>query len=65
MQPTPQLRESMGLSKQGPIEISPIEMPLTLFTWGSERVLPVRLTELSANESALLIVSERGVVSSR
>ncbi|MDG9715536.1 hypothetical protein [Streptomyces sp. DH24] len=49
---TAQLRESMRLSKQGAIEISPIEMPLTLFTWGSKRVMPVRLTELSVNESA-------------
>jgi hypothetical protein len=49
---TAQLREAMRLSKQGAIEISPIEMPLTLFTWGSKRVMPVRLTELSVNESA-------------
>ncbi|WP_166026622.1 hypothetical protein [Streptomyces chilikensis] len=49
---TAQLREASELSKQGFIEISPIEMPLTLFTWGSKRVMPVRLTELSVNESA-------------
>ncbi|MFF7714402.1 hypothetical protein [Streptomyces sp. NPDC007988] len=49
---TAQLREATRLSKQGTIEISPIEMPLTLFTWGSKRVMPVRLTELSINESA-------------
>ncbi|WP_069814583.1 hypothetical protein [Streptomyces sp. TP-A0874] len=49
---TAQLREASRLSKQGTIEISPIEMPLTLFTWGSKRVMPVRLTELSINESA-------------
>lgn len=42
----------MKLSQKGAIEISPIEMPLTLFTWGSKRVMPVRLTELSVNESA-------------
>ena len=52
MQPTTaQLREHSKLSKKGSIEISPIEMPLTLFTWGSKRVMPVRLTELSINES--------------
>ncbi|MFF8958234.1 hypothetical protein [Streptomyces sp. NPDC014894] len=53
VQPTAaQLREAMRLSERGAIEISPIEMPLTLFTWGSKRVMPVRLTELSINESA-------------
>ncbi|MDN3292743.1 hypothetical protein QWM81_01530 [Streptomyces ficellus] len=53
VQPTAaQLREATRLSKKGTIEISPIEMPLTLFTWGSKRVMPVRLTELSINESA-------------
>ncbi|WP_151769750.1 hypothetical protein [Streptomyces abyssomicinicus] len=49
---TAQLRAASELSKQGAIEITPIEMPLTLFTWGSKRVMPVRLTELSVNESA-------------
>jgi len=53
VQPTAaQLREASRLAKKGTIEISPIEMPLTLFTWGSKRVMPVRLTELSINESA-------------
>ncbi|MFC8666340.1 MULTISPECIES: hypothetical protein [Streptomyces] len=49
---TQQLRDASRLSQKGTIEISPIEMPLTLFTWGSKRVMPVRLTELSINESA-------------
>ncbi|GAA1677585.1 MULTISPECIES: hypothetical protein [Streptomyces violaceusniger group] len=49
---TAKLREAMRLSKKGTIEISPLEMPLTLFTWGSKRVMPVRITELSINESA-------------
>ncbi|MYU50905.1 MULTISPECIES: hypothetical protein [Streptomyces] len=49
---TAQLRAATRLSKKGTIEISPIETPLTLFTWGSKRVIPVRLTELSVNESA-------------
>ncbi|GAA2431314.1 hypothetical protein [Streptomyces macrosporus] len=49
---TAQLRDATKLAKKGTIEISPIEMPLTLFTWGSKRVMPVRLTELSINESA-------------
>ena len=49
---TQQIRDASRLSQKGAIEISPIEMPLTLFTWGSKRVMPVRLTELSINESA-------------
>ncbi|WP_203183229.1 hypothetical protein [Streptomyces pratensis] len=49
---TAQLIEGSRLSKKGTIEISPIEMPLTLFTWGSKRVMPVRITELAINESA-------------
>ncbi|MFF0623138.1 hypothetical protein [Streptomyces sp. NPDC004296] len=49
---TAQLLAASKLTKQGTIEISPIETPLTLFTWGSKRVMPVRLTELSVNESA-------------
>ncbi|MFB7635750.1 hypothetical protein ACFC0M_33020 [Streptomyces sp. NPDC056149] len=49
---TAQLLAASKLTKKGTIEISPIEMPLTLFTWGSKRVMPVRLTELSVNESA-------------
>jgi hypothetical protein len=49
---TAQLREAARLTKKGAIEISPIEVPLTLFTWGGKRVMPVRLTELSINESA-------------
>ncbi|MFI6281437.1 hypothetical protein [Streptomyces sp. NPDC050988] len=53
LQPTTQqIRDASRLSQKGTIEISPIEMPLTLFTWGSKRVMPVRLTELSINESA-------------
>lgn len=48
---TQQLREHSRLAGKGTIEISPIEMPLTLFTWGSKRIMPVRLTELSINES--------------
>ncbi|MGG2458227.1 hypothetical protein ACO0M4_00075 [Streptomyces sp. RGM 3693] len=49
---TAQLLAASKLTKNGTIEISPIETPLTLFTWGSKRIMPVRLTELSVNESA-------------
>ncbi len=49
---TAQLRKNTRLSEKGAIEISPIEVPLTLFTWGSKRVMPVKLTELSVSETA-------------
>lgn len=49
---TAQLRKNTRLSEKGAIEISPMEMPLTLFTWGSKRVMPVKLTELSVSETA-------------
>jgi Contractile injection system tube protein len=46
------IRENEGLARRGTIEVTPVESPLTLFTWGSKRVLPVRLTELSITEEA-------------
>ena len=36
----------------GTIEVIPVEAPFTLFIWGSKRILPVRLTELSITEEA-------------
>ena len=47
-----QIRVNQGLAALGTLEITPVEAPLTLFTWGSKRVLPVRLTELSITEEA-------------
>lgn len=49
---TAQLKENTSQGKKGAIEIKPIDMPLTLFTWGSKRVMPVRITEFSVNEQA-------------
>ncbi|WP_404816469.1 hypothetical protein [Streptomyces thermolineatus] len=46
------LRENEALAAAGALEITPVESPLTLFTWGSKRVLPVRLTELAVTEEA-------------
>jgi hypothetical protein len=40
------------LSLIGTIEIIPIEAPMTLFVWGPQRVLPVRLTSFSITEEA-------------
>ena len=41
-----------ALTLAGLIEIVPPEAPLALLVWGSARVLPVRLTELSITEEA-------------
>jgi hypothetical protein len=40
------------LAKFGNIEIVPPEAPMTLFVWGRQRVLPVRLTSLSITEES-------------
>jgi hypothetical protein len=40
------------LSLIGTIEVIPVEAPMTLFVWGLQRVLPVRLTSLSITEEA-------------
>ncbi len=36
----------------GTLEIVPAEAPLALFVWGTQRVLPVRITELTVTEEA-------------
>jgi hypothetical protein len=50
--PSARVRANQALAATGTLEITPIESPLTLFTWGSNRVMPVRLTELSVAEEA-------------
>lgn len=40
------------LSLIGTIEVIPVEAPMTLFVWGPQRILPVRLTSLSITEEA-------------
>ncbi|MFF2076570.1 hypothetical protein ACFVXG_17650 [Kitasatospora sp. NPDC058162] len=53
VQPTSaQLMVNQALASAGTLEIAPAEAPLTLFTWGSKRILPVRLTELTITEEA-------------
>jgi hypothetical protein len=41
-----------ALAQQGNIEIIPPQAPLTVFVWGAQRVLPVRLTGFSITEQA-------------
>jgi hypothetical protein len=49
---TNQLNTNLRLARLGTLEITPIESPLTLFVWGTKRVMPVRLTELAITEEA-------------
>jgi hypothetical protein len=39
-----------ALADQGKLEIVPMEKNLTLFVWGRDRVVPVRITQFSLNE---------------
>ena len=47
-----QLQSNNSLAGSGTLEIAPVETPLTLFVWSKNRILPVRLTELSVTEEA-------------
>jgi hypothetical protein len=44
--------KNLAFAKGGILEIIPPEAPLTLFVWGLQRVLPVRLTSFSITEEA-------------
>lgn len=46
------IQSNNSLAQSGTLEIIPMEAPLTLFVWNENRVLPVRLTELSVTEEA-------------
>lgn len=41
-----------AIAQGGMLEIIPVEAPMTLFIWGPQRVLPVRLTSFSITEEA-------------
>jgi len=41
-----------ALAVAGTIEVIPAESPMTLFVWGPQRVLPVRVTSFSITEEA-------------
>jgi hypothetical protein len=49
---TAELDTLASLSKSGTLEILPPEAPLVLFVWSANRVVPVRVTELSITEEA-------------
>ena len=46
------LKENNTLAAAGMLEILPLESPLTLFVWSKERVVPVRVTDLTITEEA-------------
>lgn len=46
------LQVNEALASAGVLEILPLEAPLTLFVWSKQRVVPVRVTDLSVTEEA-------------
>jgi len=46
------VQDNEALLEKGSIEIIPPEAPLTLFIWGANRVIPVRLTGFDITEEA-------------
>jgi hypothetical protein len=47
-----QLQENYDLAATGSLEIVPAIAPLTVFVWGKNRVVPVRITEFSVTEES-------------
>ena len=46
------LADNHAMASTGTLEILPLEAPLTLFVWSRQRVVPVRVTDLSVTEEA-------------
>jgi hypothetical protein len=46
------LQANDALAATGVLEILPLETPLTLFVWSRQRVVPVRVTDLTVTEEA-------------
>jgi hypothetical protein len=49
---TEQLLAANDLADSGILEIAPMEAPLSLFIWSKNRIIPVRVTDLSITEEA-------------
>ncbi len=47
-----QLQQNNSLEQQGTLEIIPMDAPLALFVWSKNRIIPVRITDLSVTEEA-------------
>ena len=50
------LQTNDALASAGVLEVLPLEAPLTLFVWSRQRVVPVRVTDLSITEEAFDVV---------
>lgn len=51
--PTSQtLQSNFDLAQKGTLEIMPMQSPLSLFVWSANRIVPVRVTDLSITEEA-------------
>jgi hypothetical protein len=46
------LQNNYALAQQGVLEIMPMLQPMCLFVWSTNRIVPVRITELSITEEA-------------
>jgi hypothetical protein len=46
------LQNNFNLSQQGTLEIMPVIAPLPLFVWSTNRIVPIRITDLSITEEA-------------
>jgi hypothetical protein len=49
---TAALQTNQSLAASGVLEILPLQAPLTLFVWSKQRVVPVRITDLTVTEEA-------------
>src|SRR5262245_42292098 len=50
--PSSRLVANNSLQATGTLEITPYEAPLSLFVWGGQRVVPMRITDFSITEEA-------------
>jgi hypothetical protein len=46
------LQANDAMASSGALEVLPLEAPLTLFVWSKQRIVPVRVTDLSVTEEA-------------
>ncbi len=47
-----QIMSNNNLANSGTLEIAPMESSLTLFIWSKNRIIPIRLTEISITDDA-------------
>jgi hypothetical protein len=50
------LQTNDALASAGVLEVLPLEAPLTLFVWSKQRVVPVRVSDVSITEEAFDVV---------